>query len=100
MAYKYKPNKSVAKRFKVTGTGKLKRRHTLSTHLRSARDAKKKRHLGRPAILAEGHARNMREMMGIKRIRPGQIRHQRALKAAAAAKAAKAAAAVGETVKK
>ena len=51
MGYKYKPNKSVAKRFRVTGTGKLKRRHTLSTHLRSARDAKKKRHLGRPAIL-------------------------------------------------
>ena len=93
MAYKYKPNKSVAKRFKVTGTGKLKRRHTLSTHLRSARDAKKKRHLGRPAILNEGHARNMREMMGIKGTRPGRTRHLRALKAAAAKKAALTAAA-------
>ena len=81
MAYKYKPNKSVAKRFKVTGTGKLKHRHTLSTHLRSVRDAKKKRHLGRPAILSEGHARNMREMMGIKGKRPGKIRHDRELKA-------------------
>src|SRR5882724_768760 len=99
MAYKYKPNKAVAKRFKVTATGKLKRRHTLSTHLRSARDAKKKRHLGRPAILFEGHARNMRELMGIKGTRPNQIRHERALKAAAAAKAAKASAA-GEAVKK
>ena len=45
MAYKFKPNKSVAKRFKVTATGKLKRRHTLSTHLRSARDAKKNQHV-------------------------------------------------------
>jgi large subunit ribosomal protein L35 len=79
MAYKYKPNKSVAKRFRSTGTGKLKRRHTLSTHLRSARDGNKKRHLGRPAILNEGHARNMREMMGIKGKRPGQVRHERAL---------------------
>ena len=85
MAYKYKPNKAVAKRFKVTATGKLKRRHTLSTHLRSARDAKKKRHLGRPAILFEGHARNMRELMGIKGTRPNQIRHERDLKAKAAA---------------
>ena len=83
MAYKYKPNKAVAKRFKVTATGKLKRRHTLSTHLRSARDAKKKRHLGRPAILFEGHARNMRELMGIKGRRPNQIRHERELKAKA-----------------
>jgi large subunit ribosomal protein L35 len=81
MAYKYKPNKAVAKRFKVTATGKLKRRHTLSTHLRSARDAKKKRHLGRPAILNESHARNMRELMGIKGRRPNQVRHQRELKA-------------------
>ena len=88
MAYKYKPNKSVAKRFKVTGTGKLKHRHTLSTHLRSARDAKKKRHLGRPEILSETHAPNMREMMGIKGKRPGTIRHKRALKAAARAAAA------------
>jgi large subunit ribosomal protein L35 len=87
MAYKYKPNKSVGKRFKVTGTGKLKRRHTLSTHLRSVRDGNKKRHLGRPAILNEGHARNMREMMGIKGKRPNQVRHERELAAALAEKA-------------
>ena len=88
MAYKYKPNKSVAKRFKVTGTGKLKRRHTLSTHLRSVRDGNKKRHLGRPAILSETHANNMREMMGIKGRRPSRIRHERELKAMAKAAAA------------
>ena len=88
MAYKYKPNKSVAKRFKVTGTGKLKRRHTLSTHLRSVRDAKKKRHLGRPSILNESHAPNMREMMGIKGKRPAKIRHEREMRAAIKAKEA------------
>ena len=32
-------------------------------------------HLGRPAILFEGHARNMRELMGIKGTRPNQTRH-------------------------
>jgi large subunit ribosomal protein L35 len=87
MGYKYKPNKSVAKRFRVTGTGKLKRNHTLTSHLRSSRDAKKKRHLRRAAVLFEGHASNMREMMGLKGTRPGQIRHERALKAAEAAAA-------------
>lgn len=85
MAYKFKPNKSIKKRFKVTGTGKLKRRHTLSTHLRSARDANKKRHLGRPAILSETHGPNMRAMMGLAGVRPNQVRHLRELKEAAAA---------------
>ena len=65
MAYKLKPNKAVAKRFKVTATGKLKRGHSLTSHLRSARTAKKKRELRRPEILFEGHARNMRKLMGI-----------------------------------
>jgi large subunit ribosomal protein L35 len=65
MAYKFKPNKAVAKRFKVTAKGKLKRGHSLTSHLRSARTAKKKRELRRPEILFEGHARNMRKLMGI-----------------------------------
>lgn len=88
MGYKYKPNKGVAKRFKVTGTGKLKRRCQFSTHLRSGRSANMKRRLGRPAILAEGHSRNMRRFLGIVGKRPNQAAAQRALKAAATAEAA------------
>jgi ribosomal protein L35 len=49
----------------VTATGKLKRGHSLTSHLRSARTAKKKRELRRPEILFEGHASNMRKLMGI-----------------------------------
>jgi large subunit ribosomal protein L35 len=70
MGYKFKPNKSVKKRFRVTGKGKLKRGHSLTSHLRSARTAKKKRELRRPEILFEGHAKNMRKMMGISRLHP------------------------------
>ena len=81
MAYKFKPNKSVAKRFKVTGTGKLKHGHTKKTHLRSARTPKKKRHLGRPAILFEGHAKNMRQLMGVSGFSPSKVEHHRAHKA-------------------
>ena len=33
MAYKFKPNKSVAKHFKVTKTGKVKRHHGFTSHL-------------------------------------------------------------------
>ena len=84
MAYKFKPNKAVAKRFKVTAKGKLKRGHSLTSHLRSARTAKKKRELRRPEILFEGHARNMRKLMGIGGKHPGA---KRAKPQATAAKA-------------
>lgn len=85
MGTKYKPNKGCVKRFKVTATGKVKRRGTLSTHLRSRRDAATKRRLGRPAILHEGHARNMRFFMGVSGKKPNRVAHERA----AAAKAEK-----------
>jgi large subunit ribosomal protein L35 len=87
MGYKLKPNKSVKKRFGVSKTGKLKHRHELTSHLRSRRTSKKKRHLGRASVLSERHAHNMRELMGIHKKKPGKIRHQRALAAAAAAAA-------------
>ena len=43
MGYKYKPNKSVAKRFKVTKTGKVKHHHSFTSHLMSARPANSRR---------------------------------------------------------
>ncbi len=81
MAYKYKPSKAVAKRFRVSGTGKLKRNHSLTSHLRSSRPSKKKRELRRPEILFEGHARNMRRFMGIGKLKPNKVIHERALAA-------------------
>ena len=75
---KYKPNKGCVKRFKVTATGKVKHRGTMSTHLRSVRDGNMKRRLGRPAILAEGHARNMRYFMGVSGKKPLRVAHLRA----------------------
>jgi large subunit ribosomal protein L35 len=88
MAYKFKPNKSVAKRFKVTKTGKVKRHHGFTSHLMSARPASKRRKLRRPAVLAEGHARNMRQLMGVSGKKPLRVVHERGL-AAKAATAAK-----------
>ena len=94
MGYKFKPSKSVAKRFKVTKTGKVKRHHCLTSHLMSSRSGNKRRHLRKSAILAEGHARNMRRYMGVSKLKPAKIAHERALaakaKEAAAAEAAPA----------
>jgi len=79
MGYKFKPSKSAAKRFRVTKTGKLKRNHSFTSHLMSSRPANKRRKLRRPAVLFEGHARNMRKLMGISHLNPARVEHERAL---------------------
>ena len=81
MGYKLKPNKAVLKRFRVTKTGKLKRGHTLTSHLMSGRSAKKKRKLGRPALVAEGLAKNMRRLAGVSHLHPKKIEAERAVAA-------------------
>lgn len=88
MGYKLKPNKSMLSRFKVTKSGKLKRHHAKTSHLMTARNGKKKRMLGRPAILFEGLARNMRRNMGISHLNPKRAAHQAAVAAIQAEKAA------------
>jgi large subunit ribosomal protein L35 len=79
MGYKYKPSKSVAKRFKVTKTGKVKAHHGFTSHLMSARPATRRRKLRKPQLLHEGHARNMRKFMGLSKLKPAKIAHERAL---------------------
>ena len=79
MGYKLKPNKGVKSRFRVTATGKLKHGHELTSHLRSRRSAKKKRHLGREAILDEGHAKRFRGLMAISGMKPAKVEHERKL---------------------
>ena len=48
---KAKTNKSVAKRFRVTGTGKIKRNKANKRHLLAGRTSKRKRQLRRSEIL-------------------------------------------------
>jgi large subunit ribosomal protein L35 len=86
MGYKFKPNKAVAKRFKVTKTGKVKRHHAYTSHLMSARPANTRRKLRRSAIMHEGLARNMRALMGLSKMKPAQVEHERALAEKRAAK--------------
>jgi large subunit ribosomal protein L35 len=81
MAYKFKPNKGMLKRFRVSATGKVRHSHEKSTHLRSGRSANLKRRLGRPAVLDEGHARNMRRNMGLSKLKPNRAAARRDLAA-------------------
>ena len=47
---KIKTNRSAAKRFKVTGTGKLKRNKAYKRHILTKKSTKTKRNLRQPAI--------------------------------------------------
>jgi large subunit ribosomal protein L35 len=42
-----KTRKSVSKRFKITGTGKIMRQHASRRHLLSSKSAKRKRHMAK-----------------------------------------------------
>ena len=95
MGYKIKPNKSVAKRFKVSKTGKLKRHHSFTSHLMSSRSANKRRKLRKPAVLFEGLAKNMRKLMGVSHLNPKRTAHEAALRAAAAGEGGEGQAATG-----
>jgi large subunit ribosomal protein L35 len=79
MGYKLKPNKAMLSRFKVSKRGKLKRHHAKTSHLMSGRDSKTKRRLGRPAVLYEGLARNLRKHMGMGHLHPAKIEQEKAV---------------------
>ena len=46
-----KTRKAVAKRFKITGTGKVLRSQASRRHLMSSKNAKRKRHLSKSALV-------------------------------------------------
>ena len=92
MGYKLKPNKSVLKRFKITKSGKVKRHHSKTSHLMSARSPAKKRQLRGTAIVVEGFARNIRRWAGVSHLNPARAAHLKAIKARKAAAAIAAAA--------
>ncbi len=50
---KAKTRKSVAKRFKVTGSGRILRRKQGKRHLNRRKNAKRLRRLGQPALVAK-----------------------------------------------
>lgn len=48
-----KTKKSVAKRFKITGTGKVMRRHAGKRHLLAGKNSRRRRRLGAAAVVHE-----------------------------------------------
>ena len=63
---KMKTNSGAKKRFALTGTGKIKRKHAFKSHILTKKTKKQKRRLTHFSILSKENGRSVKEMLGIK----------------------------------
>jgi large subunit ribosomal protein L35 len=61
---KMKTHRGAAKRFKLTGTGKLLRRHANRSHLLEKKSSRRTRRLGREAEVTGGDKVSAERMLG------------------------------------
>jgi len=60
---KMKSHSGTAKRFKKTGSGKVKRSHAYTSHLFANKSQKQKRKLRKSALVSEGDYKRIRQML-------------------------------------
>jgi large subunit ribosomal protein L35 len=60
---KIKTNSSAAKRFRVTGTGKIKRNKGFKRHILSSKNKKRKRNLRHATTVAAAEQKNIRKLI-------------------------------------
>lgn len=62
---KIKTNRGAAKRFKKTGTGKLKRNKAYHTHILTKKTTKRKRKLRKATLVSDANRRSIGRLLGI-----------------------------------
>ena len=62
---KMKTKSSAKKRFTVTGTGKLKRKHAFKNHILTKKSTKQKRRLTKDAIVDKSNVKRIKRMLTI-----------------------------------
>ncbi|MCQ2346258.1 MAG: 50S ribosomal protein L35 [Paludibacteraceae bacterium] len=60
---KVKTNSGAKKRFALTGTGKIKRKHAYHSHILTKKTKKQKRNLDHVAMVDQTNMRSLREML-------------------------------------
>ena len=66
---KLKTHRGAAKRFKVTGTGKVKRGKAFTSHILTKKTRKRKRNLRKAAIASSADMRRLGEMLPMRGVR-------------------------------
>lgn len=61
---KMKTNRSAAKRFKKTGTGKYRRNKAFSSHLLTKKSPKRKRKLRKSILVAKADLKRVKRLLG------------------------------------
>ena len=64
---KMKTHSGAKKRFKVTANGKVRGRHSFTTHILEKKSPKHKRHLGNDFVLSDHDAPRVKTLLGAKK---------------------------------
>ncbi|MBK7310134.1 MAG: 50S ribosomal protein L35 [Sphingobacteriaceae bacterium] len=62
---KMKTNSSAKKRFKVTGTGKIKRKHAYKRHILTKKEKDRKRGLAKSGLVSKEDSGNVKMLLAI-----------------------------------
>lgn len=60
---KMKTKSGAKKRFRLTGTGKIKRKHAFKSHILTKKSTKRKRNLTYSGLVHKADEKNIREML-------------------------------------
>ncbi|PKM87435.1 MAG: 50S ribosomal protein L35 [Firmicutes bacterium HGW-Firmicutes-12] len=63
---KMKTHRGAAKRFKVTGTGKIKRNHAFMSHILTKKSSKRKRNLRKAAVMSPADSKRVMNLIPYK----------------------------------
>ncbi|MBQ0063001.1 MAG: 50S ribosomal protein L35 [Prevotella sp.] len=63
---KVKTNSAAKKRFRFTGTGKIKRRHAYHSHILTKKTKKQKRNLVHTAIVDPSNMKQVRDLLNLR----------------------------------
>lgn len=62
---KTKTDRGAAARFKITGTGRIRRRQAMRSHILEKKSSTRTRRLGREVELSKGDRKQVRRLLGI-----------------------------------
>jgi large subunit ribosomal protein L35 len=63
---KMKTNPGAKKRFSLTGTGKIKRKHAFKSHILTKKSTKRKRNLTYDGLVSKADQKNIKVLLGMK----------------------------------